>query len=53
MAVTRLKRKEKRNRAKANNRIAKIKQMIKKPVIKNIDIEAIKQEFAAKAGAAK
>jgi hypothetical protein len=53
MAVTRLKRKEKRNRAKANNRVARIKQLILKPVIKNVDIEAIKQDFAAKAGQAK
>lgn len=52
MAVTRLKRKEKRNRAKANNRIEAIKQLTQKPVIKNVDIEAIKQEFAAKAGKA-
>lgn len=51
MGVTRLKRKEKRNRAKANNRQAKIKQITAKPVIKNVDIEAIKKEFAAKAGA--
>jgi hypothetical protein len=49
MAVTRLKRKEKRNRAKANNRVNAIKQLTKKPVIKNVDIEAIKAEFAAKA----
>jgi hypothetical protein len=49
MAVTRLKRKEKRNRAKANNRVQAIKQLSKKPIIKNVDIEAIKQEFAAKA----
>jgi hypothetical protein len=46
MAVTRLKRKEKRNRAKANNRIDRIKQLTAKPIIKNVDIEAIKQEFA-------
>ena len=50
MAVTRLKRKEKRNRAKANNRVQAIKQLTQKPIIKNVDIEAIKQEFAAKSG---
>ncbi len=49
MAVTRLKRKELRNRAKANNRVKAIKQLTKKPIIKNVDIEAIKAEFAAKA----
>lgn len=52
MAVTRLKRKNMRNRAKANNRIAAIKQIAKTPVIRNVDIEAIKQKFAAKAGQA-
>lgn len=45
MAVTRLKRKERVNRAKANNRQAKIKQLTAKPVIKNIDVEAIKESF--------
>jgi hypothetical protein len=48
MAVTRLKRKERKNRARATNRQAKIKNLTAKPVIKNIDIEAVKQEFAAK-----
>jgi hypothetical protein len=51
MAVTRLKRKERRNMAKANDRQAKIKQFTTKPVIKNVDIEAIKQEFAEKKAA--
>jgi hypothetical protein len=45
MAVTRLKRKERVNRAKANNRQAKIKQLTIKPVIKNVDVEAIKESF--------
>lgn len=52
MGVTRLKRKERRNRAKANDRIAKIKQFTTKPVIKNVDIEAIKKEFEEKKAAA-
>lgn len=51
MAVTRLKRKERRNMAKANDRQAKIKQFTTKPVIKNVDIEAIKREFAEKKAA--
>jgi hypothetical protein len=51
MAVTRLKRKERRNMAKANDRQAKIKQFTTKPVIKNVDIEAIKLEFAQKKAA--
>lgn len=49
MGVTRLKRKERKNRAIANNKQAAIKDLIKKPVIKNVDIEAIKKEFAEKA----
>ena len=49
MGVTRLKRKEKRNRAVANNRVARIKQLLKKPEVVNVDVEAIKAEFAAKA----
>ncbi len=53
MGVTRLKRKEKRNRAVANNRVERIKQLIKKPIIENVDVEAIKAEFEAKAKAAK
>ena len=49
MAVTRLKRKDRRNAATATNRVERIKQLTRKPVIKNIDIEAIKAEWAAKA----
>ena len=37
--------------AKANDRQAKIKQFTTKPVIKNVDIEAIKLEFAEKKAA--
>ena len=49
MGVTRLKRKEKRNRAVANNRQTRIKQLTLKPIIANVDVEAIKAEFEAKA----
>jgi hypothetical protein len=49
MAVTRLKRKERKNRAIANNKTARIKTLTAKPVIKNVDVEAIKKEFAEKA----
>jgi hypothetical protein len=49
MAVTRLKRKDMRNHTHAGNRIADIKRLIKRPEIKNVDIEAIKAEFAKKA----
>ena len=47
MTVTRLKRKDRRNKAKANDRIARIKYLTTKPVVKNVDVEAIKLEFAA------
>jgi len=52
MGVTRLKRKDRVNKAVANNRVAQIKRLQQKPIIKNVDVEAIKAEFAAKAGKA-
>lgn len=48
MAVTRLKRKAKRNKSKAAARQAKIKRLNTKPVIESVDVEAIKEEFAKK-----
>ena len=48
MAVTRLKRKERRNIAKANAKLEVIKQLTKMPVIKKVDVEEIKKSFAAK-----
>ncbi len=50
MAVTRLERKGKRNKAVANNRIAYIKHLNWKPEIKQVDVEAIKAEFEANKG---
>lgn len=47
MAITRLERKGRKNISRAKNRVSKIKQLSAKPVIKNIDIEEIKKEFAA------
>jgi hypothetical protein len=49
MAVTRLKRKAKRNKNRASARVAKIKRLNLKPVIEQVDVEAIKEEFAKKA----
>ncbi|MEY2793667.1 MAG: hypothetical protein RJA76_1659 [Bacteroidota bacterium] len=46
MAVTRLKRKDRRNKAVANNKVAAIKRLTQTPEIKLIDIEAIKASFA-------
>ena len=51
MAVTRLKRKDRKNRARANNRIEEIKQRTTLPPVKMVDIEAIKAGWAAAAKA--
>ncbi len=48
MAVTELKRKGRKNRAIANNKTAAIKQLLRRPTIKNVDVEAIKASFAEK-----
>ncbi len=48
MAVTRLKRKDRRNKAIANNKVAAIKHLVRTPMIKLVDVEAIKATFAAK-----
>jgi hypothetical protein len=45
MAVTTLKRKLKRKRQSQTARVIKIKQLSAKPVIKNVDIEALKATF--------
>lgn len=50
MAVTRLERKVKRNRMNATKAQNRIKQLLRKPVIKNVDIEAIKASFTKKEG---
>ncbi len=46
MAVTRLKRKPQRKRAKANRRALTLKVQNFQPVIKNVDVEALKKSFA-------
>jgi hypothetical protein len=45
MAITRLKRKDRKNKARANNRQRIIKQLLTTPVIKNVDVEALKAQF--------
>lgn len=45
MAITRLKRKGRRNKQKASIRRTTIKQITATPVIKNVDIEEIKKGF--------
>lgn len=49
MSVTRLKRKNRKDKAKSAVRRQSLKNQGFQPVIKNIDIEAIKEEFKAKA----
>ena len=46
MGGTALKRKARRNKAKAKFRLAKIKLQGFKPVIRNVDIDAVKEEFS-------
>ena len=45
MAVTRLKRKNRKDRAKSAVRRQSLKNQNFQPVIKNVDIEQIKEEF--------
>jgi len=47
MGVTRLKRKDRRNKSKANARVKRIKQLTLTPVIKKIDVEELKKSFSA------
>lgn len=49
MAVTRLKRKNRKDKTKATQRRQTLKHQNFKPVIKGVDIEKIKEEFKAKA----
>lgn len=51
MAVTRLKRKDRKNKARANNKQRVIKQLLATPVIKNVDVEALKAQFSVNAPA--
>ena len=47
MGVTRLKRKDRRNKSKANARVKRIKQLTLTPVIRKIDVEELKKSFSA------
>ncbi|MDF2456642.1 MAG: hypothetical protein K0R51_2635 [Cytophagaceae bacterium] len=48
MGVTRLKRKEKRNRAISTNKVNGIKVLTRKPVIKKVDVQELLKAAAAK-----
>ncbi|MCB2377448.1 hypothetical protein LGH70_07640 [Hymenobacter sp. BT635] len=45
MSVTRLKRKHRKNIARANNKQRVIKQLLLTPVLKNVDIDELKSRF--------
>ncbi|MEQ1586000.1 MAG: hypothetical protein ABL895_08995 [Cyclobacteriaceae bacterium] len=53
MSVTRLKRKNRKDKAKSARRRTSLKVQNFKPVAKAVDIEMIKEEFKAKAAAKK
>ena len=53
MAVTRLKRKNRKDKSKSAIRRQSLKIQNFQPVIKSVDVEAIKEEFKAKVAAKK
>jgi hypothetical protein len=53
MAVTRLKRKDRKNKSVAKNKVSRIQHLNSKPVIKNVDVEAIAEGFSANSKKAK
>jgi len=53
MSGTSIKRKERKNKVKSKKRQEAVKRLTKKPVLKNIDIESIKEEFNKKSKAEK
>ncbi|MDB5269557.1 MAG: hypothetical protein JWP58_2597 [Hymenobacter sp.] len=46
MTVTRLKRKHRKNIARANNKQHIIKELLRTPVLKNVDLDELKSRFA-------
>ena len=52
MSVTRLKRKHRKNIARANNKQHIIKELLRTPVLKNVDLEELKSRFTTPAAAA-
>ena len=49
MSVTRLKRKNRKDKAKSARRRQALKNQSFKPVVKGVDVEKVKEEFKAKA----
>ena len=52
MSVTRLKRKHRKNIARANNKKSIIKDLLRTPVLKNVDLEELKSRFTTPTAAA-
>lgn len=52
MSVTRLKRKHRKNIARANNKQHIIKELLRTPVLKNVDLEELKARFTTTGGVA-
>ena len=52
MSVTRLKRKHRKNIARANNKKSIIKDLLRTPVLKNVDLEELKSRFTTTGTAA-
>ncbi|MFC6224701.1 hypothetical protein ACFP2F_15745 [Hymenobacter artigasi] len=52
MSVTRLKRKHRKNIARANNKKSIIKELLRTPVLKNVDLEELKSRFTTPGAAA-
>ncbi|GAC1367687.1 MAG: hypothetical protein NVSMB30_02590 [Hymenobacter sp.] len=52
MSVTRLKRKHRKNIARANNKQHIIKELLRTPVLKNVDLEELKSRCPASRGVA-
>ena len=52
MSVTRLKRKHRKNIARANNKKSIIKDLLRTPVLKNVDLEELKSRFTTTSTAA-
>lgn len=48
MAITRLQRRQKKNRLNSIKKQQTIKDLLSRPVIKNIDVEALRSEFEKK-----
>ena len=52
MSVTRLKRKHRKNIARANNKQHIIKELLRTPVLKNVDLDELKSRFTTNGAAA-